>query len=189
MTDTLKIERKDDQQKIYGVYIKSMLTMKVSVSITEVGKNIKQNLEKSISKKTEGKCIAEGFIRPNSVKVLTYSSGNVNGDLIEFHTVYECMVCHPVEGMLIECQTKTITKAGIHAEIVDNDGTVPVTVFIARDHHFSDKYFSTIKENMKIKVQVIGARFELNDPYICVIGKLMFEKIRIFDVFAGEYGL
>jgi len=177
MTDTLKIERKDDQQKIYGVYIKSMLTMKVSVSITEVGKNIKQNLEKSISKKTEGKCIAEGFIRPNSVKVLTYSSGNVNGDLIEFHTVYECMVCHPVEGMVIECQTKTITKAGIHAEVIDNAGTIPVTVFIARDHHFTDKYFSTIKENMKIKVQVIGARFELNDPYICVIGKLMFEKM------------
>jgi DNA-directed RNA polymerase subunit E'/Rpb7 len=170
MTDTLKFERKDDQQKIYGVYIKSMLTMKVSLSITEVGKNIKQNLEKSISKKTEGKCIAEGFIRPNSVKVLTYSSGNVNCDLIEFHTVYECMVCHPVEGMLIECQTKTITKAGIHAEVVDNDGTVPVTVFIARDHHINHHLFDKVVETSKLVVRVIGVRFELNDTNICIIG-------------------
>ena len=42
-----------DKRKIYGVYIQSILTMKVILSITEVGKNIKQNLEKTISKKME----------------------------------------------------------------------------------------------------------------------------------------
>jgi len=169
MTDKYK----QTEKKVYGVYINSMLTMKVPLSITEVGKNIKQNLEKAISSKTEGKCIAEGFIRPRSVKVISYSSGNVNGDIIEFQTAFECMICHPVEGMLIECDTKTITKAGIHAEVIDKDGTVPVTIFIARDHHFNDKYFNNVKENMKIKIQVIGIRYELNDPYICVIGKLV----------------
>jgi hypothetical protein len=40
-----------DRRKIYGVYIQSILTMKVILSITEVGKNIKQNLEKTISMK------------------------------------------------------------------------------------------------------------------------------------------
>jgi DNA-directed RNA polymerase subunit E'/Rpb7 len=178
MTDTISIKQRTGQndRTVYGVYIKSMLTMKVSLSITEVGKNIKQNLEKAISSKTEGKCIAEGFIRPNSVKVLSYSSGNVNGDIIEFQTVFECMICHPVEGMLIECDTKTITKAGIHAEVVDRDGTVPVTVFVARDHHYNDKLFNNVKENMKVIIQVIGIRYELNDPYICVIGKLVEEN-------------
>jgi hypothetical protein len=74
--------------------------------------------------------------------------------------------------MLIECKSKTITKAGIHAEVLD-DETVPVTVFVARDHHNMDRHFQTIKENMTIYVRVIGIRYELNDPYICVIGKLM----------------
>ena len=159
--------------KIYGVYIQSLLTMKLSLSITEVGKNIKQNLERKISKQVEDKCIAEGFIRPNSVKVLSYSSGTVNNEKIEFQTIFECMVCHPVEGMLIECKAKTITKAGIHAEVIDENGTVPITAFIARDHHFTEKHFANIKENANIVVRVIGVRFELNDPYICVIGKLM----------------
>jgi DNA-directed RNA polymerase subunit E'/Rpb7 len=177
MTDRTILKRKQDEKKVFGVYINSMLTMKVPLSITEVGKNIKQNLEKTISSKTEGKCIAEGFIRPRSVKVLSYSSGNVNGDIIEFQTVFECMICHPVEGMLIECDTKTITKAGVHAEVVDRDGTVPVTVFIARDHHFNDRNFNNIKENMKITIQVIGIRYELNDPYICVIGKLSEQTV------------
>ena len=161
------------KRQIYGVYIRSALTMKVILSITEIGRNIKQNLEKSISRKTEGRCIVEGFIKPNSVKVVSYSSGVVNGDFIEFQTLFECMICHPVEGMLVECQTKTITKAGIHAEVVDSDGTIPLTVFIARDHHHTDNLFKSISENTKINVRVIGIRYELNDPYISVIGKLV----------------
>jgi DNA-directed RNA polymerase subunit E'/Rpb7 len=171
-------ERKQvrDERKIYGVYIQSILTMKVMIPITQVGKNIKQNLEKIISKKTEGKCIAEGFIRPNSVKVIRYSSGTINNNYIEFQTVFECMVCHPVEGMLVECMTKTITKAGVHAEVTDETGAIPITVFVARDHHFTDRKFAEIKENTKIAVKVIGVRFELNDPYICVIGKYVEKR-------------
>jgi DNA-directed RNA polymerase subunit E'/Rpb7 len=165
-----------DERKIYGVYIKSVLTMKVAIPITNVGKNMKQNLERIISRKTEGKCIPEGFIRPNSVQVIRYSSGTVNNENIEFQTVFECMVCHPVEGMLIECTARTITKAGVHAEVVDDTGATPITVFIARDHHFTDRHFAEIKENMKLVVRVIGVRFELNDPYICVIGKYLEQK-------------
>ena len=163
----------DRERKIFGVYIKSILTMKIVLPITEVGKNMKSNLEKIISKRTEGKCIAEGFIRPGSVSVIRYSSGVVNQQYIDFNTVFECMICHPVEGMLIECDVKTITKAGIHAEVVDNTGAVPITVFVARDHHFTDKNFKNIKENTKITTRVVGVRYELNDPYICVIGKLL----------------
>lgn len=161
------------QEKVYGVYSPAILNMKVILSINEIGNNIRQNLEKTIQKRTEGRCISEGFIRPASVKVMTYSSGNVINASVEFQTVYECMICHPVEGMHLECTAKTITKAGIHAEIVDDDGTVPVTVFIARDHHFTNKSFSMIKESDKIRVSVIGCRFELNDNYVSVIASLV----------------
>jgi DNA-directed RNA polymerase subunit E'/Rpb7 len=164
--------RNTEKSKIYGVYIRSLLTQKIVISINEVGKNIKQNLEKKISSKIEGKCIKEGFIKPKSVNVISYSSGLVNLSYIEFEVVFECMICHPVEGMLIECDVKTVTKAGIHAVVNTDDDVVPVTVFIARDHNYNDAYFGTIKENMKLTVRVIGVRFELNDPYICVIGQL-----------------
>ena len=166
----------NQNRKIYGVYIQSMLTMKVVLPIVEVGKNVKENLEKIISKRNEGKCIAEGFIRPGSIKVIRYSSGNVNGPNVDFDTVFECMICHPVEGMLIECDVKTITKAGVHAEVVDNVGAVPITAFIARDHHFNDRTFGEVKENAKVVVRVVGVRFELNDPYICVLGQLVEKK-------------
>jgi len=165
--------KQTSDKKIFGVYIRSILTQKVILHIKEIGRNVKQNLEQKIVSKNEGRCITEGFIRPNSVKIISYSSGLVNSENIEFQTVFECMICHPIEGQLIECIAKTVTKAGIHAEVVTENDIVPVTVFIARDHHNTNKHFATIKENANLSVRVIGVRFELNDPYICVIGQLL----------------
>ena len=157
-------------RKTYGPYITSLLHMKVSVEMSEIGKNIKTNLEKKIRSETEGKCIAEGFIKPNTINIISYSSGSVNLDRIDFHVTFECMVCYPVEGMDVECICKTVTKAGIHAQVIDDEGNMPMTVFIARDHHNTDKRFAGIKENAKITAKIIGIRFELHDPYICTIG-------------------
>ena len=166
-------QSKQHERKVFGVYIKSLLNIKTVLSIREIGRNVKQNLEKKIISQIEGKCIVEGFIQPNSVKIISYSSGNVISDFIEFHVVYECMISHPVEGMLIEADCKTITKAGIHAQVVDEDGNMPITVFVAKDHHHIDQLFNSVVENDKITVKVIGIRYELNDPYICVIAKLV----------------
>lgn len=171
------MENTQTDAKIYGVYIKSLLSQKVFLTVQEVGKNVKQILEKKIIKKNEGKCIPQGYIRPKSVKIISYSSGIVNSSFIEFQAIFECLICHPVEGMIIECVVKTITKAGIHAEVVTDD-VVPITVFIARDHHNMNRNFNSIKENSKITAKVIGVRFELNDSCICVIAGL-YEKERI----------
>jgi len=168
-------ETKDQQEKriIYEPYISSILNMKIVLPIVEVGKNVKQNLERMIVSKTEGKCIVDGFIRPQSVRILTYSSGKVVSGLVEFQVTFECMVCHPVDGMLVESLCKTVTKAGIHTEVVDKNGNVPITVFIARDHHINNYKFEKVVDNAKLLVSIIGIRFELNDANICAIGKLV----------------
>jgi DNA-directed RNA polymerase subunit E'/Rpb7 len=165
--------------KIYGVYIRSILNQKVSLLITEIGQNIREILEKKLVQTNEGKCIREGYIKPGSVNIISYSSGLVNSEWIVFETVFECMVSHPVEGMIIkDCVVKTITKAGIHAEVVEENDNVPVVVFVAKDHHNMIKQFNSIVENQKITVKVIGTRFELNDPHISVIAQLVDDRER-----------
>ena len=157
----------------HNVYAKSVLSKKIYLLITETGANVKENIESKITSSVEGKCIAEGFIKPGTVRLVSYSSGIVNNERIEFQTVFECMICHPVEGMTVDCTSKTITKAGVHAQVIDSDGTIPVTVFIARDHHNMNRHFNSIKENATVTIKVTGVRYELNDPYICVLGKLI----------------
>ena len=153
-----------------------MITRKIVLPITSIGKNLQEVIEENIKANFEGKCVVEGYIKPNSSKIITYSSGIIQkGNIISFEVVFECDVCFPVEGMLISCVAKNITKAGIRAESA-NDVPSPVIVFIAKDHHFNVQHFTEIQEGDKINVRVIGQRFELNDKYISIIGELIKEK-------------
>ena len=171
---TIKPKPKYNHPKQIGIYSTILITRSIPVNIINVGNNIKQTLEKAISLQIEGKCTVDGYIKPNSTKILTYSSGLVNGPDIVFEVIFECLVCSPVEGMHIKCLVKNITKAGIRAET--NEDPSPVVIFVARDHHYNQEYFSTVKENDDIKVRVIGQRFELNDKYISVIAELLEPK-------------
>ena len=165
---------KKHRSNVVGIYSKSLVTRKVPVNIKYVGSNIKQTLENIISSEIEGKCIVEGFVKPMTTKILTYSSGLIDGVNIMFEIVFECLVCSPVEGMHIKCIAKNITKAGIRAETDEEPS--PVIIFIARDHHNTSKYFANVKQNDSIKVRVIGQRYELNDKYISIIAELLETK-------------
>jgi ubiquinone/menaquinone biosynthesis C-methylase UbiE/DNA-directed RNA polymerase subunit E'/Rpb7 len=132
---------------------------------------LKYILENIISSQIGGKCIQEGYVKPGSIKIITYSNGNIIGNDIIFKVVFECLVCSPVEGMHINAIVKNITKAGIRAELIGDES--PVIIFIVRDHHYKMPYFTTLKENDKIKVKVIGQRFELQDTYISIIAELI----------------
>jgi 16S rRNA G966 N2-methylase RsmD len=158
-----------------GIYTSMMITQKAFLSILNVGDNIKQTLEKYISQNIEGKCIAEGYIKPGSTKIVSYSSGELNGTDVVFEVIFECLVCCPVEGMHIECMVKNITEtAGIRAETDETPS--PLVIYIARDHHFNNPQFSKVKIGDKIKVRVIGQRYELNDKYISIIAELLEDK-------------
>lgn len=157
----------------YSVYARNMISAKIHLSMREVGDSTKQNLERKIVQRTEGKCIPEGYVRPDSVKIITYSSGVVKMNLIEFQVVFECLICNPVEGQIVECTTKTITKAGIHAEVMTDRKFIPMKIFVARDHNYANRLFGNITENETISVRIIGKRFELNDPYIVAIASLI----------------
>jgi len=155
------------------IYNKMLITRKIPLNITNVGNNILTMLKNVAVNHLEGICVVEGYVRPGSVSIQNYSSGELFGSKVLFDVVIECDVCYPVEGMEIECVAKNITKAGIRAEIQNkNDEPTPVIVFLARDHHTSG-YFTSVKLNDKINVRVIGQRFELNDKYVSVIAELI----------------
>jgi DNA-directed RNA polymerase subunit E'/Rpb7 len=180
----MEITDKQPQQKnkrraptIQTIYSRCLITRNIILPITSIGKNIKETIEENIKDIFEGKCVVEGFIKPNSSKIVTYSSGLVvRGNSISFEVVFECEICFPVEGMLIACVAKNITKAGIKAESA-NEFPSPIVVFIAKDHHYNNTYFSEVQEGDKFNVRVIGQRFELNDKYISIIGEIIKPKV------------
>jgi DNA-directed RNA polymerase subunit E'/Rpb7 len=168
--------RKKKELKLQSIYSRCLLTNKVLLPINCIGKNLDQVIEEYIKRNFEGKCVVEGYIKPNSSKIIRYSCGNIHrGNIIVFEVIYECDICFPIEGMLINCIAKNITKAGIRAES-ENEVPSPVVIFIAKDHHYNSNQFGEIKEGDKIVIRVIGQRFELNDKYISIIGELIKDK-------------
>ena len=160
------------QKETKGVYSPCQITKNIILPITAIGKNLIQTLENTITKMVGGKCIVEGYVKPASIKVITFSSGVVKGENVLFDVVFNCEVCYPVSGMNLNCIAKNITKAGIRAESSDEQ-SIPFVLFISRDHYYASDYFNSIEENDKFIARVIAQRFELNDKYVSVIAELV----------------
>lgn len=174
VSKTTQLKKRRD--KLQTIYSRCLLTRKIVLPINVIGKNLNDVIENYIQNNFEGKCVVEGYVKPNSSKIIRYSSGIIErGNKIIFEIVFECDICLPVEGMLMKCVVKNVVKAGVRAEIA-NEVPTPVIIFIAKDHHYNMQQFNDIQVGDIINVRVIGQRFELNDKYVSVIGELVKEK-------------
>ena len=182
MTSLNKSQLKTYNQKKKNIsndiYLSSIISKKININFKQVDENINQTLLLKLKLEFEGKCNIEGFIKNDSIAIISYSCGVLNGENISFDVIFECLVCYPVEGMIISAKVKDITKAGIRALLPNDDKTL--MIFVARDHHYNSQKFSQINVDEDIKVKVLGQRFEINDPFIAVIGEL-YENKDIFD--------
>ena len=156
--------------------MKNVLSRRVILPFHSVGSNIRENIKKQLETNLYNKCTKEGYIRNNSIIILSYSSGVIEADNVIFDVMFECDICHPVEGQIIKCQVKNITRAGIRAIYNTKDNKSPITIFVARDHHYNQEQFTKIKEEEDIVIRVIGVRYELNDESISVLGELKPQK-------------
>jgi len=154
-----------------SLYIKNIITKKLSIPVKYVGINIKQVLEDILKKEFEGKCCIDGYVKKGSSKIITYSCGNIHGNVAIFTIVFEYLVCNPLNGMRISCIVNNITNAGIMG-VANNSDVSPVNIFIARDHHYNIPYFSQLKNEDIVMIRVIGQRFELNDSAVFIIAEL-----------------
>lgn len=164
-----------------SLYSKSILCTEILIPFYKIGNNIETLLENEIKKK-EGKCIKEGYLKPNSVSIMNYSSGMCISENVKFNVTYSCFVCCPVQGMEIRVHITSITKAGIRAK--SKDESSPIDVFIARDYNISNPIYKSKAIGDDIKVIIIGYRFEVNDEKISIIADIADEqtqKIKIID--------
>ena len=170
------IKFKTKKRRKKDIWVKNVLTRKILLPFQSVGNNIRENIQIKLEKKLYDKCSKEGYIRKKSIQILSYSSGLVEANNVIFDVMFECDICHPVEGQIIKCKVQNITRAGIRATYIKEEVS-PITIFVARDHHYNSEAFSKIKEDEEILIKVIGIRYELNDETISVLGELKPAKI------------
>ena len=161
-----------------SLYFTNRCSIRVSLMAREINNSITETLKKKIKAMVEGKCIREGYVKPGSVEIVKKSMGSMmmnhfNGDIL-YNVEYNCDICDPKEGMIINCDVENINKMGIVA--YGGDGAL--NVLIAKQHHLEDENFNSIKENDNIYISVIGVRKEYGDKQISIIGKLVYDIVK-----------
>lgn len=172
MANSLKTSTEKKNAKHYGIFSNNIITRKITIPFNSIGSNIKEILVNKLINSLEGKCVNEGYIKKQSINVISYSSGVIENNSVVFDVVLQAFICKPVEGITIKCIVQNVTKAGIRATYGKEEDS-PVIVFIARDHNYKKPEFSNIKINDEIIIRVIGTRYELNDKYISIIAELV----------------
>ena len=158
-------------KKKQEIFTESILERTINIPFKMIGSNLKQHLENKLKNLYESKCVEEGYIQNDSINIINYSGGRINGENIVFTIVFSCMLCLPIENMSVTCVIQNITKAGIKAKL-DKYTNSPMIIYISRDHHYDNDLFSKLKEDDEISVKIIGHRFELYDDNISVIAEL-----------------
>jgi len=149
-------------------YHDSLLSRSITIPMIEMGGDMEEVLSKEISS-LEGKCLEEGYLKKGSTKLIRYSCGVLKGSNIIIQVIFQGKIANPVKGESFICVVENNTRAGIKGRLDAEEN--PFIVFLAKDHHQMPE-FSDIKENEKVKVVILGQRFEINDPKISIIAVL-----------------
>jgi len=156
------------------IYFKSVLHKKIIIYSKYLDENIDNYIHNFLKNKIEGKCVDEGYIKPDSIKIIKKSIGALLGSRftgdITYNILYTADISNPVIGNIIDCKVKFINKLGI----LGNNG--PITIIVSKQFHDSNDLINKIKEGDIIKVEVIAKKFYLNDTEIKIVAKLWDEN-------------
>lgn len=147
----------------------------VNVTPSELNKKLDKTILKKIKSEIEGKCMKDGFIRPNSVLITSRSLGKAIqsqfSGALSFSVEYVADLCNPVEGDIFQCRVEVINKMGIILVSSEEDPS-PVNVLLAKQHHMDNEAFIQLKVGENVYIKVIGKRFDSGESQISIIGIL-----------------
>jgi DNA-directed RNA polymerase subunit E'/Rpb7 len=145
------------------------LTKKVHIHSKHLQRNIQSSLLAQLKTHYQGRCLAEGYIQPDSFTILKYSVGRANylKGGVDYDVTFQCDVCLPHSGQHFKGKVVLVSKAGLHIELA------PLKVLIPRDLHLGNPTFEGIQMDMETEFEVIGSQFKQGDETIVVVGKLV----------------
>jgi DNA-directed RNA polymerase subunit E'/Rpb7 len=152
-----------------NIYFNNIVKKKIIVNPKHMG-NIDNYIESYLKTNYEGKCIAEGYVKPETIKIVRRSIGAITGSRfsgdVTYMIEYSAEICNPVIGNVIECKVKNINKLGL----LCNNG--PITVIVGKKFHDNLEDINKIKEGDSINVEIIAKKIQLNKEEIQVVGKI-----------------
>jgi DNA-directed RNA polymerase subunit E'/Rpb7 len=158
------------------LYKKKILTKRIFITADKLGEDINTTIKEKLDNEINGICVKEGFIKPNTSKILLRSEGVIsinNFNAVIYYTIkFEAMVCNPYVGQILECYVSNVEKTNIKCYI-ENEDTSPLNIFLSKQYHIGNEEYGKIKEGDNIKIQVTGKKCEYLNREILVIANFI----------------
>ncbi len=122
-----------------------------------------------LKKNLEGRCSLHGYVKPNTLSILTRSMGKLEhgrftGNIV-FHVQAQGKVYNPSNGTRI---TGTIMKKNNMGLIIVYEDAI--RVLVPRDLHLGNEEFEELEVNDTIEVELRRSRFQIRDKEILTVG-------------------
>jgi DNA-directed RNA polymerase subunit E'/Rpb7 len=157
-----------------NIYYETILWNRVVISPDNINKSLDKKLTEILVENNEGKCIREGYIKEDSIKIIKrsvpYIYGSHMNGMLHIDILYSAEICCPMKGNIIKCTVQKINKLGILGV------SGPLSIIIARQFHKNISIFKDIEEDTEILVEVIDKKFNINESNISVIAKIYNES-------------
>lgn len=154
-----------------NLYNEILLLENIFVSPDKFNNKINNHIEEFLKNKVEEKCIAEGYVKKDTVQILKKSIGSLKGSqfngYINYELKYKAQICSPKNGSIIKCKVKLVNnKLGV----LGSNG--PLTIIVAKQLHNNPDLLDEINIDDIIEIKVIETKYSLNDKEIKIIAKL-----------------
>ncbi len=130
-----------------------------------------------IKEEIEGRCIGNGYVIPNTVKLINRSNITFPLEALQLNysmqVNYEFTLCNPNPGKKLECKVVTKNQIGILGRLANEKS--PLVIIVPRDLCDNPKkteILNNSEKGDKINIIVVGKKFEQNDKKITVIAEI-----------------
>jgi DNA-directed RNA polymerase subunit E'/Rpb7 len=143
----------------------------VELNILTDAASIQNLLETKLRETYEGRCNANGYVRPGSIKLLGRSMGCAENGRFTGNMIYDCKisceVLHPTVGSEVEVRVIKVNRMGAYAVFEE-----AIRVLLPRDIHLGSAEFDAIEEGDTVRAVLDRSRFQTNDTFIMAVGHL-----------------
>lgn len=159
------------------MYHTIFLDERVSLTPSEINSiassnTIKEILLTKLKEKYEGRCNANGYIRPGSLDILARSMGVAENGRFTGNLLYDCKVqcevLYPTAGAEFDARIIKVNKMGAYAHFDE-----AIRILLPRDLHIANETFNDLDEGTTVKVRIERSRFQANDAFIMAVGVLV----------------
>ncbi len=159
-----------------NIYHKEILDYKITLTPDKMNnRKLNEILYDALNNTIGGKCLTTGYIKADTLKIISKSCGLVAAEKFDGSITYiinfEADICNPKIGQEIECTIEDNIQSFVVAYIGESMKKSPIHIYMAKHNHQGDEIFIKLQKGDRIKIIVLNSNFEYNDAQIYVLGK------------------